>query len=401
MSTIYETTQGDTFDSISRKNYGVSDGDLIASANPAVSEDMAPGTPVSIPDRPAAPADVAGNVLAERTDEVAVVIAGEVFRSWESVSITRAVDQIDSFSLSAPSSNKLKPLSFLDAEVTVGGEPLFTGTLLDVQPNVSARIKMDGASGYAKPGVLNDCAAPAGTPVEFNNQSLEEIASTLLRPFGLSAFFESPAGAVFDQVARREDAPVLGFLAKLAAQRNLVIGSTPRGLLRFLTPEDRPPVVSLAQGQSPLVRVSPVFSPQDYYSEVTGIEPVIVGLKGQKHTVKNTRLLGVVRPYVFIVDDAHEGELKAVVETKAARMFGGAAGYTVEVATWRAPKGDLWGPGDTVELVAEDAKIFQPYQFLVRSVTFVASSRGKTASLSLVLPTVFSGKLPESMPWDE
>ena len=82
-------------------------------------------------------------------------------------------------------------------------------------------------------------------------------------------------------------------------------------------------------------------------------------------------------------------------------MFAEAAKYSVDVATWRSEAGNLWAPGDTIQLDAPSAKVFGAYDFLIRSVTFLSTPSGRTATLGLVLPTVFSGQIPERMPWDE
>jgi len=400
LSTIYSTIAGDTFESVSRKIYGVDDATLIKSANPAISEPIPTGTALSIPVQPLAPKNQQSGTIASNPDEVSVVVGGAAFRFWESVSITRSIDQMDTFTLSAPTTKVFKPLSFDSVEILIGGQPSFTGTLINVQPTVSASKLTDSVSGYSVPGVLNDCPSPAGNPVEFNDQTLSEIAASLLAPFGIRAVFNSPAGAVFDTVAIKESEKVLFFLSGLAAQRGLVIGSSPTGELVFSAPSVGDPVARLRQGSAPLTSVMPSFNPQQYYSDITAIEPSIVGFDGDSHTEKNNNLPYVTRPFTFIVADAGEGGLKAAAESKAARMFASAVIYTVDVATWRAENGKLWAPGDTVQLESEAAKVFSPYNFIIRSVTFRASPNFRTATLDLVLPGVFSSQMPERMPWD-
>lgn len=403
MSITYNTISGDSFDTVARKKYGTALGLLIRSANPSVSEPIPPGTTLVIPDQPNSPKDQHGGAVSEGQDEVAILVGGELFRFWSIISVTRTIDQMDTFALSAPTTTAFKPLTFETVSITVGGTPLFTGTMLGVQPSVSASLQIDEVNGYSLPGVLNDCTMPSSAyPVEFNDQTLEQISKTLLLPFGITSVFVDPAGSTFDRVSMGEGEKVLAFLAKLAKQRNLVIGSETLGFLRFSSPNGEGNIVArLQQGTAPLVSINPLFNPQQYYSDVTGIEPVLVGLQGQKHTVKNDRLSSVVRPFTFVVHDAVQGGLKAVVEAKAARMFADAVKYTVDVATWRNAEGGLWSPGDTIQLDAPSAKVFGFFTFLIRSVTFRAMPNGRTASLDLVLPTVFSGGIPERMPWDE
>jgi len=99
--------------------------------------------------------------------------------------------------------------------------------------------------------------------------------------------------------------------------------------------------------------------------------------------------------------DAKSGGLKAAVEAKAGRMIGNAVSYSVQVATWRDPGGDLWAPNTTVKLTAPDAMIYSEYEFLIRSVQLERRRAASVATLDLVLPGAFSGTMPEAMPWDE
>jgi prophage tail gpP-like protein/phage tail protein X len=401
LSITYNTVEGDTFDNVARKKYGTADSGLIRAANPAVAEPIPTGTTLVIPDQPSAPKDQTAGTAAANPDELAVIVNGEAFKYWSSVSVLRTVDQMDTFTLSAPTTDVFKPLSFSLISVSIGGAPLFTGTVLNVQPTVGAYRQADDVDGYSLPGVLNDCTMPVSAyPVEFNDQTLRAIANKVLLPFGLAATFEGDPGATFDRVAMSEGEKVLTFLAKLAKQRGLVVGSSPTGALVFSAPSAGIPVARLEQGSAPLVSVLPQFNPQDYYSDVTGIEPAILGLEGQTHTVKNTRLSSVLRPFTYIVDDTGQGDLKAAVEAKAARMFGGAVTYSANVTGWRDSRGDLWEPGATVQLNAPAAKVFGFYSFMIRAVTFRAGNGGRDATLELVLPDVFSGKIPGSMPWD-
>ena len=194
---------------------------------------------------------------------------------------------------------------------------------------------------------------------------------------------------------------VLTFLTELAKQRNLIISSTPEGALIFWqSVEAGSPVARLQQGNSPLMSVTPFFSPQEYYSHITGIEPVIAGLAGSQFTVKNPRLQGVIRPVTFDAPDTLDADIKGAVEAKAGRMFGSMASYSARVSTWRDPQGDLWEPNTTVTLLAPDAMIYSEYEFVVRSIEFDREGAAQTATLNLVIPGSFSGEIPEALPWD-
>ena len=406
----YTVILGDTFESIARKVYGTEqEADFIARANPGVAEPLTAGIIIVTPSRPGAPQDVQSSAVADRDDETAILIDGIRFRFWDTVRITRAIDSMATVEFSAPFGAEVpgfkelfQPFSYKTVVITVGGEPLFTGTMVAVNPVVENAQKIIAISGYSLPGVLNDCTPPASSyPLEFNDQGLQVIATTIAASFGISVEFLNGQGAVFERVACEPGKRALAFLTELAKQRNLIIASTPRGALVFQRSTDAGnPVARLQQGAPPVLSVIPFFSPQEYYSHITGLEPVIVGLKGSQFTVKNPRLLGVIRPLTFNASDTLDADVSAAVSAKAARMFGSMASYSVRVATWRDPSGVLWSPNTTIKLLAPDAMIYNEYEFVVRSVEFERSSATETATLNLVMPGSFNGEIPETLPWD-
>lgn len=410
MSTTYNVIAGDTFDNIARKKYGTEkEADRIARANPGIAEPLTAGTVLTVPTLPGAPQDLSTQAPADSDDEVAILIDGQRFRFWDKVRITRALDSMDTVEFGAPFDadtrgfkESFRPFSFKPVAITVGGEPLFTGTMVGVSPVVENNQRVISINGYSLPGVLNDCTPPASSfPLEFNNQGLREIASAIAAPFGLTILFEADQGAVFERVACEPGKKALAFLTELAKQRNLILSSTERGGLVFRQSADGArPVARLQQGSAPVLSVTPFFSPQEYYSHITGIEPVIIGLEGSQFTVKNPRLQGVTRPITFKAPDTLDADVKGAVEAKAGRMFGNMAYYAVRVATWRDPNGDLWRPNTSVKLQASEAMIYNEYEFVIRSVEFSRERAVKSATLNLVIPGSFSGKIPETLPWD-
>lgn len=411
MSITYKTVAGDTFELIARKKYGTEkEASRIAKANPGVSEPFTAGVSLVIPDLPSAPQSLPSQLPAASDDEVAILIDGDRFRFWDSVRITRSLDAMDTVEFGAPFDHTVagmreafRPFSYKTVAITVGGDLLFTGTMVAVNPVIDNAARTVAVSCYSTPGVLNDCTPPASAfPLEFNGQALNDIATAMADPFGLTVDFQGDAGAVFERVASDPGKKVLSFLTELAQQRKLIIASTERGALLIWAPAAvGSPVARLRQGESPVLSVTPTFSPQEYYSHITGIEPVIIGLAGSQYTVKNPRLQGAVRPLTFNAQDTEGADLKTAVEAKAGRMFGNMVAYSVRVATWRDPNGNLWAPNTTVKLSAPDAMVYGDYEFLIRSVQFERERAAYSATLDLVIPGAFNGEIPGAMPWDD
>ena len=410
MSIIYDVIIGDTFESISRKEFGTEQNSLhIANANPGVVEPLTPGTDLIIPELPGAPKNIKQQGANATIDETTILINNTRFRFWDGVRITRSIDTMDTIEFGAPFDNDtpgfkeaFRPFSYQSIIATVGGTPIFTGTMLTPVPVIENNRKIISVSGYSLPGVLNDCTSPASAyPLEFNKQSLQEIVKTLVSPFGISVDFVGDQGAIFERVASDPGKRVLSFIVELAKQRNLIVASTPDGkLIIWNSNNTGSPVANFEQGNSPVLSITPFFNPQNYYSHVTGIEPVVVGLAGSQFTVKNARLPGVIRPHTFNAPDTINSTIKSAVEAKTGRMFGNMVSYSIRVNTWRDPAGNLWEPNTTVNLIAPDAMIYNNYEFIIRSIEFETDSNTQTATLNVVLPGSFSGELPNNLPWD-
>ena len=410
MSTTYKVIAGDTFETIARKSYGdENESSRIKKANPGTVEPLAAGISIVVPDLPGAPEDLISQAAVTTEDEVSITIDGNRFRFWGSVRITRSIDAIDAIEFSAPFDSSapgfketFRPFSYKRAVVYLGGSPLFTGVMF-VTPLIEQTQKTISLSCYSKPGVMGDCTAPSSAfPLEFNNLTLPDIAENISGLFGISVDFRADAGAPFERVALNPGQKVLSFLIGLANQRNMVVSSNEKGgILFWQSAQTGKPVAILRKGESPLLSVTPVFKGQDYYSSITGMEPVLMGLKGAQYTVKNDRLEGIVRPYTFVAPDTEDADLNAAVDAKVGRMFANSVTYEINVATWRDPSGNVWEPNTTLKLIYDDAMIYTEYEFLIKSVDFIKTAKSETATLNLVLPGAFSGQIPDSMPWED
>lgn len=344
-------------------------------------------------------------------EDVSVIIDQQRYGFWSDVEVRLPIDSFSTVSFSAPFEPvraefraTFRPFTFKPLEVRIGDSVLFNGTMVGVHPNFTANERKVDVTGYALPGVLDDCSAPGkSVPLEFKKVKLRVIAQTLARPFGLSVQFNADDGAPFDKVALEESKKIFEFLTELAQQRNLVLTNTTDGvLLCWKSVEPGNPVASLVEGVPPVTSVSASFSPQEYFSEITGFASAKRGRKGSKYTQKNPHLPGVLRPMSFRLDDTEKGDAPEETRAKLGRMFATVCEVTVEdLPTWRDPSGELWAPNTTIMLEAPSAMVYRPYEFLVRAVTFKQSAEKETATLELVLPGSFSGTIPATLPWQD
>lgn len=410
MSRSYTIQPNDTFEAVARKQYGDDQkAPLIRQANPGTKEPLVAGQTLVIPDDPDGLPPLSGNNAASSPNEVSISVNGERFRFWANVSITRGLDAVSTVQFNAPFTpddptfrDVFRPFSFNDVVVDVGGERMFTGTMVEVTPRLSPTAREVSVACYAKPGVLGDCTAPASAyPIQWDDATLTTISQTCASYFGLGVQFDAEVGTTFQRVMLEPSERVLSFLSGLSAQRGLVMSDTPEGKVLFRKAiASGKPVANFTEGDSPLIRVAPRLRAQEYYSHITGIGPTVVGLEGLQFTVKNPHLDSVVRPFTFNSLDTPEASVQQSTESKAGRMFANAIAYDIELATWRDPLGGIWETNTLVTLLAEGAMVYSRSTFLVRSVTLVKTPKSETAVLTLILPESLAGKIPETLPWD-
>lgn len=353
----------------------------------------------------------------QRAEHISLLIDGQLYAFWTEIEIKRSIDDISTVVFSAPFDptredfrETFRPFSFKPVEVRIsslGVEgrdfTLFRGTMMGVHPHVDAGSSSVEVTAYALPGVLTNCTMPASSvPFEFKGLGLEEIARACARPFGLSVVFADDDGPAFEKAKLEEDKKVREFLIDLAKQRGLVISNTPEGeLLFWRSVGTGRPVATLAEGTPPVTAVSSSYEPEEYFSEITGFASCTRKRGGSKYTLPNPHLSGVVRPLSFKLEDTELGDVPNAVRAKLGRMFADMASYSIEaLPTWRDPQDDLFEPNTTILLTAPSAMIFNAYEFLIRAVTYRQTASVESCTLDICVPGVFSGEVPEVLPWD-
>lgn len=358
---------------------------------------------------------------------------------WSECELSRSIDGYSTVSFMAPFEpdrkefrKTFKPFSFKPTQLFIGSSKVFTGTLIDVDPDSDKDASSVKVSCYARPAVLHDCEPPdSAYPLEFNEMDIVQIASKICGSFGFSASVEQQSivrdgslidlefikkaqrrgkrggliggkGSKFARLALQPGDNPQEFLAGLAKQRGVVMTDDPDGNLLFRNSVSAgSPVMTIAAGAQPVVAVKAAFNPQDYFSEITAFTPSTRLRKGDKWTAKNPRLSGVIRPTSFKPDDTDKSEAQQAALAKLGRMFGNMVSWTLSLPTFLDPSGKLLEPNTTIRITAPNAMIYTETELLVRNVKMKQNANETSSELNLVLPGAFSGEIPDSFPWDE
>lgn len=373
-----------------------------------------------------------------KAPECSLVIAGESFRHFDNLELTKSIDTYSTASFTAPFEADRKefrrlfrPFSFNSVNVLVDEKVRLTGELVHVLPRIEPDSSTVEVSCYSLPATMNDCCPPATAyPLEFSGMTLLQIAQTIASKFGIVAQIDENVpqdesdhafvkaklkrgprggrgkrGNKFARCALEPGDNADEFLVKLAQQIGLVRSDNEIGNLVFRDSDATlgRPVARFKQGEQPLVNIVPVFNPQDYFTEITAFTPTKIKKKGDKHTEYNpfTRGKNLVRPHCFKLDNLlTAADAPGACWAKLGRMLGNCAAWQIDgIATWRDPQGELWKPNTTVTVTAPNAMIYRESELLIRDVLLKRDAGSYTASLRVVLPGAFSGALPSALPW--
>lgn len=411
MSSTYTTRAGDTFETVARIAYGDDrKASKIRRANPGAREPFRANETLTIPRDTGVLSDSSQQGVDGEENELEIRIDAKTFRHWTQAQIQTSIDKFSSASFQAPFEpdslefrGTFRPFSFAPFNVFVGGSLFFTGTAV----NATARGQANGAtvdvSGYGYPGVLNDCTAPLSAfPIELNGLNLQQIATEVCGYYDVDVTFEADPGATFRRVKLKPEQTLLNFLAGLARQRNVLITDNELGEIVFTEPTSTgSPVAVLRQGEQPLLVCSQnAQNPQAYFSHVTAIKTTKLGSRGAGYTVTNPFGDGFFRSSNFVMKNGRKADAKIAAESRFGRMLANTVAYSVDVATWRDPKGALWRPNTTIKIQYPDAMIYNEYEFLIRDVNLEQNAFSEVARLNLVMPGSFTGEAPEALPWD-
>jgi prophage tail gpP-like protein len=404
LSGTYKTSPGDTWNLVARKTSGNDlDADKIRRANPGVPTPIPSGILLQIPGEGPVP-------LAADLDDISITVDSQKIGTFDNLEIGLSIDAISKASFTVPNVPEtrgiFRPLSAPKVVIAANGRCLLTGRC--ESPVIGDDGKVLTVSCYATAGVLERAHPPLSAfPLEFTNANLLQISNDLCRYHGVACDFQAAPGPLFKRVDIKPGGPVLDFLADLARQRGPVLTSGSSGdLVVWNGIAGGAPVASFVKGRAPVVGFQATIDESKYYSSVTGTIPAKTKRRGAKakgkgasFTVKNPHANDMVRPFVAEFQDIDEGELEQAVNTMAGRMFADVFKVELELATRKDDAGNLFEPNTTVRVTSEEDFLERPTELLIADLTLKMGSASQTASMRLVLPGVYSGEIPEVLPW--
>lgn len=193
--------------------------------------------------------------MTEASDLVELTIGGQVHRGWKEARVEVGIDTVaHSFQLTLaerwPGEEKAWVIEAGSAaKVSIGGETLISGYIDVVEPGLSGDDHTIRVSGRAKAADLIDCSAVA-KPGSWKGKKLEEIATELAKPFGITVTAEASTAPAFKAFALQPGETVFEAIARMAKMRGLLVISDADGNLHVVRPKPTGSAIRLEQGKN-------------------------------------------------------------------------------------------------------------------------------------------------------
>jgi prophage tail gpP-like protein len=410
----YTTKAGDTYKTVAAEAYGdgalwtlVSDANLETKSDPTSLDYLAiaPGETIIIPELaglkrskiktdilkikyvPPVKADYSRNLMTLNIEGRSVkIISGRVHAAIDAMADAWTIETPWTPGEDPTLDASTKPFSYAESEIYVGDTLVGTGLLFDVGVRYDqGRTKILKCFSYAKNAVDSNVREP----YEYNSYTLDEILAALTQDLNINIYAQVETGGTFDRVTAAAGQTIFSFVAKLAAQRGVLVTSTPTGDLAILKPASTGTVGVLEEGKTNLVTSwSADFSGQDRFHMYVSLGQSAGW--GQKQSPVTDPGVPKSRYKTYTFDETTEGNIEISAEWRKSKAVADALTIRLPVSSWYAPDGELWTKNTIVTVVSETLFVPNGFDFLIKAVEYSTDDRGNTCALHLVPPQVYT-----------
>ena len=282
-------------------------------------------------------------------------------------------------------------------------------------------------AGYSKTGVLEDSDIAGDGAVQWNSSNLGEIANELVKPFGLKVLVDKSVADVvnsdYNTSAAKDDQTIKEILSNLASQKNVILTHDEFGNVLFtkvkvgvesaqtvdvrtvrgddqiskefiqevVTTEYQP--VYNFNGNTPEVQMALITNGQNMHNTITINKQA--DENGGDAASTATRINPYCTPYRPRVNRQTSG--KSVDTPFAARNALGIEikniTLSVRMSSWYYG-GKLATVNTLITAQSNRLFLYKKTKFFIEQVSYVGNAENQTATLTCVLPDVYSSDTP-------
>jgi len=291
----------------------------------------------------------------------------------------------------------LRPGKYPKASVYLGGILVVDGLLYGVKTILSTDNQTVELTGWSYTADIVDTSIKP--PYEQNKITLKDRAVELIEPLGIGVVFNADdADEQFERVTCEPEDKIFDHLAELATQRKVLISSTRQGDVLFCRANtNTKPVGSIEEGLPPYQTLEVDFDGRKRYNTYTviGQSPQKRGRKG-----KDKKLVAIAKDntvprsrfVTYSVGESTVGNIQDTANWHRSKQISEALTLPLQVDTWYAPNNKLWEENTIISVVSKAMYVPNGFDFLIRSVEYIFSAEGTTATLNLIPPQAYTGE---------
>jgi len=294
-----------------------------------------------------------------------------------------------------------------DMTLDFGTQRLITGTLTNNGFKRAAKKQPASISGYARPGVLEDCnIAPTEYPLQSNGLSLKNITEKLIRPFKLDLVIDpevaDKVNKTFDTASASNTQTIQAFLAQLCQQKDLILSHNEFGALLITKAKtNQKPILEFdfTKGSLPGTEAEFEFDGRAMHSHIYVVgQSSIKGGNAREALERNPYVPVVFRPKVITQSSGDDNDSSLTARREIAKELRGIK-LTIKTDRWIINE-KIIRPNNIITIIDPELYIFVKTTFFIESISFVGNNEKTTATLNCVLPEVYTNEIPTTTIYD-
>lgn len=305
-----------------------------------------------------------------------------------------------------PDNNEQKEMycvgHFHTCTVEHNNELLLTGTILNEGFGRGRVRELAVFDGYSLPGVLENCNIPPDIyPLQSDGLTLKEIASKLIKPFGLTMIIDGSVSAQMDEPYTKTTAEatetIKDYLTKLATQKDVIITNDARGRIVFTKAKTRgTPILDFnvpKGGAIPGTKIGMTFNGHDMHSHIHVMKQAdINGGNAGETVIRNPYVPFVYRPRVIIQNSGDDNDTEKLAKRALAAELKNLK-LTITTDRWEMD-GKIIKPNNLITVTCPDVYLYKKSTWFIEEISFEGDAESTTAVLTCCLPEVYNGQTP-------
>lgn len=284
------------------------------------------------------------------------------------------------------------------------GDLLLTGYVVTPRFKSAPQKQLTGISGYSLPGFLEDCQIPTSLyPLQSDGLTLREIASKLIKPFGITMVVDSAVASrmdeAFDKTTAQATETIKGYLSELASQKNIIVTHNQYGNLVFTEAKtNRKSLIdfNVPKGGIPGTSMELDFNGQSMHSEITVMKQASKkNPNSSEFTVKNPYVPYVFRPRVAVQNSGTDADTERAARNLLAEELKNLK-LTITTDRWKVD-GKLIKPNNIITVINPEVYLYKKTTWFIEDVSYSGDEKAMTAVMTCVPVEAYNGKPPVYM----